>query len=101
NTVFTLRKQIFEQFHQLPIRFYDKRQQGELMSRVTNDIENINNTLNESVIQIFSMIVTIIRRLCVMRWLSRLLTLIMMIIVPLLLIGLRWNAEQKIPIYKV
>ncbi len=47
--VFTLRKQIFEQFHQLPISFFDKRQQGELMSRVTNDIDNINNTLNDSV----------------------------------------------------
>src|SRR5699024_1491594 len=49
-TVFTLRKDIFEQFHQLPISYFDKRQQGDLMSRVTNDIDNINNTLNQSVI---------------------------------------------------
>src|SRR5699024_2288736 len=51
-TVFTLRKELFEQFHQLPISFFDSRRQGELMSRVTNDIDNINNTLNDSVIQI-------------------------------------------------
>src|SRR5699024_6287303 len=43
-TVFTLRKELFEQFHQLPISFFDSRQQGELMSRVTNDIDNIKNT---------------------------------------------------------
>ena len=101
NTVFTLRKQIFEQFHQLPIRFYDKRQQGELMSRVTNDIDNINNTLNESVIQIFSSIVTIIGTLTVMLWLSPLLTVITMTIVPLLLIGMRWITKRTSPLYKV
>src|SRR5699024_1129752 len=59
-TVFTLRKEMFEQFHQLPISFFDSRQQGELISRVTNDIDNINNTLNDSVIQIFTSIVTLI-----------------------------------------
>src|SRR5699024_12060439 len=59
NTVYKLRKQIFEKFHNLPITFFDKRQQGELMSRVTNDIDNINNTLNQSVIQIFSSIITL------------------------------------------
>src|SRR5690625_1046547 len=94
NTVFTLRKQIFEQFHQLPIRFYDKRQQGELMSRVTNDIDNINNTLNESVIQIFSSIVTIIGTFTVMLCLSPLLTVITMSIVTLLLIGMCWLLKR-------
>src|SRR5699024_11645393 len=48
-TVYTLRKDVFEQFHRLPISYFDKRQQGELMSRVTNDIDNINNTLNQSI----------------------------------------------------
>src|SRR5699024_6137342 len=73
-TVFTLRKQLFEQFHMLPISFFDKRQQGELMSRVTNDIDNINNTLNDSVIQIFASIITLIGTLSVMLYLSPLLT---------------------------
>ncbi len=101
NTVFTLRKQLFEQFHQLPIRFYDERQQGELMSRVTNDIDNINNTLNESVIQIFSSIITIVGTLSVMLLLSPLLTAITMIIVPLLFIGMRWITKRTGPLYKV
>lgn len=101
NTVFTLRKQLFKQFHQLPIRFYDERQQGELMSRVTNDIDNINNTLNESVIQIFSSIITIVGTLSVMLLLSPLLTVITMIIVPLLFIGMRWITKRTGPLYKV
>lgn len=101
NTVFTLRKQIFEQFHQLPISFYDKRQQGELMSRVTNDIDNINNTLNESVIQIFSSVITIVGTLSVMLLLSPLLTAITMTIVPLLFIGMRFITKRTGPLYKV
>lgn len=101
NTVFTLRKQIFEQFHQLSISFYDRRQQGELMSRVTNDIDNINNTLNESVIQIFSSVITVVGTLTVMLLLSPLLTVITLTIVPLLFIGMRWITKRTGPLYKV
>src|SRR5699024_1743273 len=39
-TVYTLRHQLFDQFHRLPISYFDSKQQGELMSRVTNDIDN-------------------------------------------------------------
>lgn len=100
-TVFTLRKELFEQFHQLPISFFDSRQQGELMSRVTNDIDNINNTLNDSVIQIFTSIVTLIGTVSVMLYLSPLLTVITMIIVPLLFIGMRWITKRTGPLYKL
>src|SRR5690625_1676215 len=60
NTVYTLRGDLFYQFHRLPIAYFDKRQHGELMSRITNDIDNVNNTLNQSVIQVFSSIITIV-----------------------------------------
>src|SRR5699024_1851954 len=49
NTVYDLRRDLFHQFHELPISYFDKRQHGELMSRITNDIDNVNNTLNQSV----------------------------------------------------
>lgn len=101
NTVYTLRKQLFEQFHQLPIAFFDKRQQGELMSRVTNDMDNINNTLNQSVIQIFSSIITLIGTISVMLWLSPLLTFITMTIIPLLFIAMRWITKRTGPLYKM
>src|SRR5699024_10626388 len=65
NIVYRLRKQLFEHFHELPISFFDTRQQGELMSRVTNDIDNINNTLNESIIQVFASVITIIGTIAV------------------------------------
>lgn len=100
-TVYTLRKELFEHFHQLPISFFDQRQQGELMSRVTNDIDNINNTLNDSVIQIFASVITLIGTVSVMLYLSPLLTLITMSIIPLLLLGMRWVTKRTGPLYKL
>ncbi|HZW67293.1 MAG TPA: ABC transporter ATP-binding protein [Pseudogracilibacillus sp.] len=99
--VYRLRKQLFEHFHQLPISFYDTRQQGELMSRVTNDIDNINNTLNESIIQVFASVITIVGTVLVMFFLSPLLTVITMSIIPLLLIGMRWITKRTGPLFKI
>src|SRR5690625_1138685 len=100
-TVFNLRKELFEKFHQLPISFFDKRQQGELMSRVTNDIDNINNTLNDSIIQVFASIITLLGTVSVMLYLSPLLTLITMVIIPILFISMRWITKRTGPLYKL
>lgn len=101
NTVFSLRESLFKQFHRLPISYFDKRQQGELMSRVTNDIDNINNTLNQSVIQVFASVITLVGTLTVMLLLSPLLTLITMTIVPLLFFAMRWITNRTGPLYKI
>ena len=53
DTVHRMRSELFCQFQMLPISFFDKRKHGELMSRVTNDMENVSSTLNSSVIQYF------------------------------------------------
>ncbi len=99
-TVFSMRTQLFEKLHKLPIRFFDKRQSGELMSRVTNDIENVSTTLNSSVIQIFASVLTLVGTLVVMLWLSPLLTLVTMIIVPLMYLGMKWITNRTGKLYK-
>ncbi|WP_151697991.1 ABC transporter transmembrane domain-containing protein [Weizmannia acidilactici] len=71
DTVFKMRTQLFEQFHRLLISFFDRRQHGELMSRVTNDIDNGSQTLNNSAIQIFSSTLTISGMAAIMLWLRR------------------------------
>lgn len=93
-TVYTMRTQLFSHLHQLPISFFDKRQHGELMSRLTNDIENVSQTLNSSVIQIFSSVLTLIGTVSIMLWLSPLLTLITMVIVPLMFGGMKWITNR-------
>ncbi|MFT4414037.1 ABC transporter ATP-binding protein [Fredinandcohnia humi] len=100
NTVFSMRTELFSQLHRLPVHFFDKRQHGELMSRVTNDIENVSSTLNSSVIQIFSSLLTLIGTITIMLWLSPLLTLITLIIIPLMFMGLKWITNRTGKLFK-
>lgn len=99
-TVYTMRTKLFRHLHQLPIPFFDKRQHGELMSRVTNDMENVSSTLNSSVIQIFSSVLTLVGIVSVMVWLSPLLTLITLLVIPLMYFGLRWITNRTGKIFK-
>ncbi|AHM64701.1 multidrug ABC transporter ATP-binding protein [Paenibacillus polymyxa] len=99
-TVYRMRFDLFSHLHRLPIPFYGKRQQGEIMSRLTNDIENVSSTLNSSAIQIFSSILTLIGTLTVMLWLSPLMTLLTFIVVPLMAAGMRWITRRTGPLYK-
>ncbi|WP_270169025.1 ABC transporter ATP-binding protein [Paenibacillus sp. SYP-B4298] len=99
-TVYQLRRDLFAQLHRLPIPFFSKRQQGELMSRVTNDIENISSTLNSSAIQVFSSVLTLAGTVSVMLWLSPLLTLITFLVVPLMALGMRWITNRTGPLFK-
>ncbi|MFD1360138.1 ABC transporter ATP-binding protein [Lentibacillus salinarum] len=101
NTVYSLREELFQQFHRLPISFFDKRQHGELMSRITNDIDNINNTLNQSVIQIFTSVLTLVGTVVVMLLLSPLLTLITMATIPVMFMAIRWITKRTGPLYKL
>jgi ATP-binding cassette subfamily B multidrug efflux pump len=84
NTVQELRNDVFAKLQTLPLRFFDSRTHGEIMSRVTNDIDNINTTLNSSVTNLFSSFITVSGTLVVMTVLSPLLTLLSMLIIPLL-----------------
>ncbi|RSK25974.1 ABC transporter ATP-binding protein [Bacillus sp. HMF5848] len=99
-TVYRMRTELFEHMQKLPLPFFDKRQHGELMSRMTNDIENVSQTLNSSVIQIFSSVLTLIGTVSVMLWLSPLLTLITLLIVPTMFIGLKWITNRTGPMFK-
>src|SRR3712207_2756243 len=57
-TVRDIRNDLFERLQSLPLRFFDKRPHGELMSRLTNDVEQLNQVLADSVTQIVSGVLT-------------------------------------------
>ncbi|UZJ78422.1 ABC transporter ATP-binding protein [Fictibacillus sp. KU28468] len=100
NTVFSMRTQLFRHLHKLPIPFFDQRQYGEIMSRVINDIENVSSTLNSSVIQIFSSVLTLLGTIGFMLWLSPLLTAITLVIVPVMFLGMRWITSRTGRLFK-
>ncbi|MCT2343708.1 ABC transporter ATP-binding protein [Bacillales bacterium AN1005] len=100
STVYKLRTDLFAQFHELAIAYFDKKQHGELMSRVTNDIENVSSTLNSSVIQIFSSVLTLIGTISIMLWLSPLLTFLSLIIIPAMYWGMKWITARTGQLFK-
>ncbi|MFS0575972.1 ABC transporter ATP-binding protein [Sporosarcina sp. 179-K 3D1 HS] len=99
-TVLRLRAGLFAHLQKLPVHFFDKRQHGELMSRVTNDIDNVSQTLNSSFIQVFSSVLTLTGTLAVMLYLSPLLTLLTMIIIPIMFTAVRWITRRTGLLFK-
>ncbi|GAE26111.1 lipid A export ATP-binding/permease protein MsbA [Halalkalibacter wakoensis JCM 9140] len=99
-TVYEMRRQLFTRLQKLPISYLDKRQHGELMSRLTNDMENVSTTLNSSVIQILSSVLTFIGIISVMLWLSPLLTVITLAVIPLMVFGLKWITKRTSVFFK-
>lgn len=99
-TVFRMRSELFTHLHELPIPFFDKQQHGELMSRVTNDIENVSSTLNTSVIQILSSVITFVGTIAVMLYMSPLLTLITLTIIPVMAASLKWITNWTGKLFK-
>lgn len=79
-----IRMDVFERLQVLPLKFFDTRPHGDIMSRLTNDVENISNTLNTSITQIMSSIITLVGTIAMMIYLSPLLTALTLTVVPLM-----------------
>ncbi|MGO9413431.1 MAG: ABC transporter ATP-binding protein [Spirochaetia bacterium] len=83
NTVYDMRRDVSEKLSRLPLSFYDGRTHGEIMSRVTNDVDNVAATLQQSLMQIISGLVTIVGIIIMMITISPLLTLITVGVLPM------------------
>lgn len=79
----TIRKDLFYRLGKLPIKYFDTHSSGDLMSRLTNDVDNINQILSQSVTQLFSGVIMVIGMTIAMLMLDYRLTLVVFIIVPL------------------
>jgi len=93
-TVRDLRANLFERLQALPLRYFDQHPHGELMSRLTNDIENVSNVLNESVTQLISSVLSIFGVAAVMFWINMRLAIISLVILPLMAVISRWVAKH-------
>ncbi|KXZ22753.1 ABC transporter ATP-binding protein [Bacillus nakamurai] len=100
STVFKMRSELFTHLHELPIPFFDKQRLGDLMSRVTNDIENVSSTLNTSVIQVLSSVITFVGTIAVMLYMSPLLTLITLLVIPIMFISIKWITNRTGMLFK-
>ena len=80
---YSLRKEISEKINRLPLKYFDKQTHGEVLSRITNDIDTVSQSLNQSIQQIFTSTITIIGVLYMMISISWQLTLMALVVVPL------------------
>ncbi|WP_188067489.1 ABC transporter ATP-binding protein [Brevibacillus brevis] len=98
--VTNLRQALFDKLQKLPIAYFDSRTHGELMSRLTNDIDNVSSSISQSTTQLMSGGIVILGSLVMMLVLSPILTLACLITVPLVFLLTRTIAKRTSVLFK-
>jgi len=80
---YNFRKQISEKINKLPLKYFDKMTHGEVLSRITNDVDTVSHTLNQSLSQIITSATTLIGVLIMMISISWQMTLVALLIFPI------------------
>jgi ATP-binding cassette, subfamily B, fatty acid transporter len=94
-TMVALRSDVEDKLHRLPLKYFDTRQRGEVLSRVTNDVDNISTSLSMTISQLLTSLLTVVAVLVMMLTISPLLTLLTVITVPLSLFVTREIARRS------
>ena len=94
---YKLRKEITEKINRMPMKYFEKRTNGEVLSRITNDVDTFGNGLNQSVTQLITSVTTMLGVLIMMLSISPLMTLITLLILPvsIMFIGFVMKHSQK------
>ena len=100
NVTYSLRKEISEKINLLPLSYFDRKTHGEVLSRVTNDVDTVSQSLTQSIQQIFTSLVTVIGVLIMMFRISWQLTLMALIVVPLSGLAAAFVVRHSQPYFK-
>lgn len=84
-TVYNIRADLFKHLQNLPIGFFDTHSHGDLMSRLTNDVDTVSDALNTSISQLFTSAITLTGIFILMLYISPLLSLVTLVVVPFML----------------
>ena len=83
NTVYHIRRDLFNKISKLPISYTDRHRHGDIMSRLTNDAENVSTAMSQSLTALFSGVLTLIGALCMMLHYSWIVTLVAIVTIPI------------------
>ncbi len=83
STVYVMRRDLFRKITKLPIKYTDTHRHGDIMSRMTNDVENVSNAVSQSIASLFSSVLTLIGVFSMMLYFSWILTLVACVTIPL------------------
>ena len=98
-TVYRLREDVEAKIHRLPLAYFDRMPRGELLSRVTNDIDNISQSLQQTLSQAVNSILTVLGVVVMMVLISPLLALIALVTIPLTLVVTTLIAKRSQPLF--
>ena len=97
NIAYRFRRDIAEKINRMPLKYFDKTSQGEVLSRITNDVDTVNQTLSQSLSQIITSVVTVIGVLAMMISINWMMTLAALVVIPLsgVVVGVIVKQSQK------
>lgn len=97
---YRFRKDIAEKINRLPFRYFDNTSQGEVLSRITNDVDTVSQTLSQSLSQMITSVVTVVGVLIMMFTISWQMTLVALLVVPLSMIVIMLIVRQSQKYFK-
>ena len=98
--IYTMRRQLFEHLTTLPVSFFDTHATGELISRISYDIDTVNTSLSHDLLQICTSLVTVIGSLVMMASISPMLLLVFVITVPMSIIYTKFRSKRVRPLFR-
>ncbi|QCJ42768.1 ABC transporter ATP-binding protein [Bacillus sp. S3] len=99
-TVYHLRKEVEEKLNRLPLKYFDSRTHGEILSRAVNDVDNISTTLQQSLTQLITSVITLLGVIVMMLTISPLMTLIVVLTIPLSFVAIIKIAKKSQTYFK-
>src|SRR5262245_41861606 len=95
NTVYAMRREVEAKFDRLPLKFFDSRTRGEVMSRAVNDLDSISGTLQQNLTQLLTSVLTLIGVIVMMLTISWILTLVTILTLPLSIVVVARIAKRS------
>lgn len=92
---YKMRNELSEKINRLPMKYFDKRTHGEILSRITNDIDTLSQSLNQSLTQLITSVTTMVGILIMMLSISWIMTISALIVIPLSLLSVRMVVKRS------
>lgn len=98
---FRLRKEIFEHLQRLPISYFDKNQTGDIISKISYDVDTINTSLSADILHLFNGIITAVGSFVMMYSISKILVLVVLVTVPVVFYIARLRMHKVKPLFRL
>ena len=98
---FRLRKEIFEHLQKLPISYFDKNQTGDIISKISYDVDTINTSLSADILHLFNGVITAVGSFVMMYSISKILVLVVLVTVPVVFYIARLRMHKVKPLFRL